>query len=298
MNPDSQLDKHPASIIDYLKTLPIYLLPHHLLSRLMMALTRVRFKPIKNAHIKWFIKQFGVDMAIAENPDPCSYPDFNSFFTRAIKSDARAIVAGTGQIACPVDGKVSQGGQIKEEMIFQAKGHQYTLTTLLGGNSDRTKPFRNGAFVTLYLSPKDYHRIHMPLDGVLKEMIHIPGRLFSVSPASTRVVSGLFARNERVVTLFDTEVGPMALIMVGALNVGSIETVWHGVVTPPSSKIIKARKYPKAGEPEIRLRRGDELGRFNMGSTVILLFGQDAVTLSHDISAGNSVRMGQLFATQ
>lgn len=277
---------------DYLKALPQYLMPGHLLSRLMYAFTRVRYAPVKNRFIDWFIGRFRVEMSEAVDTAPHDYPHFNAFFTRALRADARPVADGPGQVACPVDGTVSQAGGIRYGYIFQAKGRRFTLEQLLGGSAQRAAPFADGAFATIYLSPRDYHRIHMPIAGTLREMVHIPGRLFSVSPATTRVIPGLFARNERVAAIFDTELGPMAVVMVGAVFVGGIETVWHGPVTPPAGRIVKRWTYEPQSAP--RLLRGDELGRFNMGSTVVLLFGAEAVQWAQEARPEAKVKMGQL----
>ena len=284
-----------ASLIDYLKALPQYLMPGHLISRLIHAFTRMRYPIIKNRFTAWFIKQFKVNMEEALVSDPYAYEHFNAFFTRELKPGVRPIVNGKSELACPVDGAVSQAGQIENGRIFQAKGHDYSLEQLLGGTAERTKPFQGGSFTTIYLSPRDYHRIHMPVTGTLREMVHIPGRLFSVNPATTRVIPGLFARNERVVSIFDTEVGPMAMVKVGAVNVGSIETVWAGMVTPPAGRVVRTWHYE--GDEAITLEKGAEMGRFNMGSTVIVVFGPEAVELAEEIQPGASVKLGQLLAT-
>lgn len=285
-----------ARDFDYLKALPQYLMPGHLVSRLIHAFTRLRHPGIKNRFTSWFVKQFNVNMDEALESDPLAYEHFNAFFTRELKPGARPVVSGAEQLASPVDGAVSQAGEIIDGRIFQAKGHDYTLEQLLGGSAKRAAPFQGGSFATIYLSPRDYHRIHMPIDGTLHEMVHVPGRLFSVSPATTRVIPGLFARNERVISLFDTAVGPMALVKVGAVNVGSIETVWAGEVTPPAGRVVRNRRYE--GEEAITLKKGEEMGRFNMGSTVILVFGPDAIEWSGAIRAGEPVRLGQLLATR
>lgn len=264
----------PASLIDYLLTLPQYLLPQHLLSRLMHRLTRSRLRAWKDFQIQCFIRHYKVDMSIAAQTDPRIYSDFNSFFTRALKADARPITGSADDIVCPVDGVVSQIGNIREGIIFQAKGHDYSLEELLGGSKERAAPFNNGRFATLYLSPKDYHRIHMPLTGILQEMVYVPGRLFSVNSRTTRAVPNLFARNERVITMFETPAGPLALVLVGALFVASIETVWAGAVTPPFGQSIRHWDYGKGPASPVSLERGQEMGRFNMGSTVILLLSE------------------------
>lgn len=286
-----------APLMDHLKSWPQYLLPGHLLSRLMQGITRIRARGFKNAFTTWFVKHFSVNMDEALESDPLAYEHFNAFFTRALKPGARPLVEGRYDIACPVDGTVSQAGPIDDDRIFQAKGHDYSLTQLLGGAEKHAADFRDGNFATLYLSPRDYHRIHMPIDGTLREMVHIPGRLFSVNAATTRMVPGLFARNERVVALFDTAAGPMAMVMVGAIFVGSIETVWSGVVTPPAGRVVRRWRYDKDAQP-LQLARGEELGRFNMGSTVIVLFGREAIDWADSITPEATVRMGQRLATR
>lgn len=281
-----------ARLIDHLKAKPQYLLPGHLLSRLMLGATRLRPTLLKDAMIRAFIRWFDVDMSQAVERDPAAYPHFNAFFTRALRPETRPVVSGPGEVACPVDGTISQLGGIADGRIFQAKGHDYGLEQLLGGQAERAAPFRGGSFATIYLSPRDYHRIHMPLDGNLREMVHVPGRLFSVSPATTRAVPGLFARNERVVALFDTDGGPMAVVLVGAVFVAGIETAWAGLVSPPAGRVVRRWRYE--GADAVHLRRGEELGRFNMGSTVIVLFGPEQVRWAEGLAHGTTVRMGQL----
>lgn len=290
-------EQQPAqSWSDRLKAWPQYILPGHLISRATHALTRVRSPRFKNRFTDWFIRTFQVDLSEAQISDPHGYEHFNAFFTRALKAEARPVVSGRLEVACPVDGTVSQAGPIEEDQIFQAKGHSYSLTTLLGGSEKRAAPFKGGVFATLYLSPRDYHRIHMPLGGQLREMVHVPGRLFSVNAATTRVIPGLFARNERVVSIFDTAFGPMALVKVGAINVGSIETVWAGEITPPAGRVVRHWNYPSDGEEAVSLERGAEMGRFNMGSTVIVIFAPGSVELDEALCPDSKVRMGQLLA--
>ncbi len=269
-----------------------YLLPHHLLSLVMYWITRSEWKPLKNLIIRNIIKIYKVDMGIAADPVPSNYRSFNDFFTRALKPEARPLADGKDSLVSPVDGTVSQAGQIIDGRIFQAKGHDYSLNELLGGDPKWTEKFVDGSFATIYLSPRDYHRIHMPITGTLKKMCHVPGRLFSVSPATTRNIPRLFSRNERVVNLFDTEAGPMALIMVGAIFVSSMDTVWAGTVTPKSRRVTDW-SYGKKSTAAIKLQRGAEMGRFNMGSTVILLFGKDAVELSAVLEPEAKLQMGQ-----
>ncbi len=269
------------------------LLPQRWLTRLTYRATRVRAPWFKDALIRHFIRHFRVNLAEALETNPRAFPDFNAFFTRALKPGARPITPGDQAVCCPVDGAVSQIGVADADTLVQAKGRTFSLTALLGGDAEWAELFQGGAFATLYLSPRDYHRIHMPLAGRLREMVHIPGKLFSVSPLTARMTPELFARNERVVTLFDTPAGPMALVLVGAINVASIETRWAGVITPPLGKTIRHWNYPPNGEGAVRLDKGAEMGRFNMGSTVIVLFGPDKVRWEREIQAGATVRMGQ-----
>ena len=275
---------------DALFSLPQYLLPQHALSRLMHHITRCKNRAFKNWFIQRFVDLYGVDMSEAREPDPTAYPHFNAFFTRPLKPDARPVCHDPDAVLCPADGAISQLGDISDDRVFQAKGKHFAVTQLLGGSESRALPFRNGKFATIYLSPRDYHRLHMPLTGTLREMIHVPGRLFSVNTATTNFVPGLFARNERVVAIFDTELGPMALVLVGAIFVASIETIWHGVVTPPTIPSPRVFSYSEAQRPALSM--GQEMGRFNMGSTIIVLFGPDAVRWDENLSASSTVRMG------
>ena len=278
------------TIKEALTTLPQYILPHHFLSKVMSKFTHSEIKAWKNLMISQIIKIYGVDMSEAKEQDINNFTSFNKFFTRELKADARPITQADNAIACPADGAVSQAGLIEQGNIFQAKGKSFTATELLGGDAARAKPFKNGAFTTIYLSPRDYHRLHMPIKGTLTEMVHVPGRLFSVNSATTNSVPGLFARNERVVCLFDTELGPMALILVGAIFVSSVETTWHGVVTPPSIESVRSWQY-QDDAPVIE--KGAEMGRFNMGSTIIILFGKDAVEWDANFKAGKKVKLGE-----
>ena len=269
------------------------LLPHHALSRAVQWSARCPRFPLRRTLTRWFIRHYHVNMAEALQPDPDAYPDFNHFFTRALRPQARPVVQETGQIACPSDGALSQLGDIEGERIFQAKRHTYSLIELLGGSEARAQPFSGGRFATTYLSPGDYHRVHMPLTGRLLEMAYIPGRLFSVSPDYTEAVPRLFTRNERIACIFQTEAGPMAVVLVGAIFVGSVETVWAGEITPPRHKQIKVTHYP-ASDSVIELQRGEELGRFNMGgSTIIVLFGPGRVKWEPGLGPGSRVQFGQ-----
>ncbi|MDG4553304.1 MAG: archaetidylserine decarboxylase [Candidatus Competibacter sp.] len=283
----------PATLGDRLRHWPQYLLPQRWLTRLTYRATRVRAPWFKNALIRGFARGFGVNLDEALDPDPRAYPDFNAFFTRPLKPGARPLAPGDRVVCCPVDGAVSQVGVARADRLLQAKGRDFSLTALLGGDAERARPFQDGGFATLYLSPRDYHRIHMPLTGQLREMVHVPGALFSVSPLTARMVPDLFARNERVAALFDTSLGPMALVLVGAINVASIETVWAGAITPPLGAAIRRWSYPPDGAGAVRLDKGAEMGRFNMGSTVILLFGAGAVHWEAAIRPDAPVRMGQ-----
>lgn len=278
---------------DWLKTLPLYPLPHHFISRGVLWLTR-RESRFTHAAIKLFAKRFSVDMADASEPSLSAYKSFNAFFTRELKPEARPIANRAGEIASPADGRISAIGSIENGSLFQAKQHEYSLSQLLGNDSEATQRLANGKFATVYLSPRDYHRLHMPLTGTLKRQLHVPGRLFSVGPHTVRTVPNLFARNERVVTLFETEAGLMALVLVGAINVAAIETVWHGLVTPPKGKAISHIDY--SNEDAISFERGAEMGRFNMGSTIIVLLEHSAVWRV-DMQANDPVRMGQFLGT-
>jgi len=271
------------------------LLPHHALSRIMHWLMRCQKLPGHNIFLRWAIRKYKIQLDEILEPDLFdrrSYPDLNSCFTRALKPQARPITQGALDVCCPADGTISEIGYINDTKLLQAKGREYTLTELLGGDRKLVDKFRNGAFATIYLSPGDYHRVHMPLSGKLISMIHVPGRLFSVSPWNMQHIPRLFARNERVISVFNSIEGPMAMIMVGAIFVGSIETVWEGEVTPPAGNEVSTSIYPdSAGD---KLEKGAEMGRFNMGSTVIVLFTESAVKWHQDRLAGSHVKMGQI----
>jgi len=283
--------KKSASGADRVQGVIQHLLPHRLLTALMYYSTRRRFRPWKNWQIHWFIDRYGVDISEATSADHDSYEHFNAFFTRTLRAGSRPLEGDAETVVCPADGRISAIGDIRAGMLLQAKGQHYSLHTLLGGDDRRAAPFEGGDFATLYLSPRDYHRVHMPVDGRLREMTYIPGRLFSVNFATARAVPRLFTRNERLVCLFDTELGPMALILVGAMLVAGLETVWSGPVTPPHGQ--KTRTWRYDGESAIRLARGEEMGRFNAGSTVILLFPEDRIDWLDAFESGASVRMGQ-----
>jgi phosphatidylserine decarboxylase len=270
-------------------------LPQHRLSNTMFWLSRRRVPLLLPWVIRAYVRLFGVDLSEAAEPEPRAYPTFNAFFTRALRPDVRPFPAAADAIACPVDGRVSAAGTIDAGRLLQAKGRDYALDALLGGDAALAEQFDGGRFATLYLSPSDYHRIHMPVGGRLVRTIQVPGRLFSVNPTTVAGVPGLFARNERVVCLFATDAGPMAVVLVGAIMVGSIETVWTGRITPPRLETVAVTE-PPAAEP-VQLARGAELGRFNMGSTVILLFARARVRWSPTLTAGAPVRCGGTIGT-
>ena len=270
-----------------------HLLPKRALTVLVGRAAAARGGAATTAVIRWFIRRYGVDMAEAADPDPAHYPTFNEFFTRALQPGARPLAAA--DLLCPVDGAISQFGAIDGDRILQAKGHHYTTRALVGGDAQLAGRFAGGHFATLYLSPKDYHRIHMPCAARLTRMIHVPGELFSVNPVTAAAVPGLFARNERVVCCFDAAFGPFVLVLVGATIVGSMATVWHGVVNPPRPGRVREWRYD---DREIQLLRGDEMGRFRVGSTVVALFPpMPRLRFNPDWSPGRAIRLGQAMAT-
>jgi phosphatidylserine decarboxylase len=277
---------------DKLLTLPQYFVPQHLLSRTVGWLAESRYPLIKNTFIDFFARRYQVNMSEAVEENPLAYENFNAFFTRALKPGMRPIDADPASIACPADGAISQLGPIQGDAVFQAKGHYYSLCELLGGVKERATPFEGGQFATVYLSPRDYHRVHMPFTGTLREMIFVPGDLFSVNTRTAENVPRLFARNERVVAIFDTEVGPMAVVLVGAMIVASIETVWAGVVAPmtPGVTVTDYRTTPR--EPVV-LEKGAEIGRFRLGSTAIVVFGPGVAAWDMKFKEGSPTRMGE-----
>ncbi|WP_151670309.1 archaetidylserine decarboxylase [Nitrincola schmidtii] len=267
-----------------------YLVPQHLLSRLVGRLADCKTAWVKNGFIRWFNRQYQINMTEAAEENPLAYPSFNAFFTRALKPEARPIDSDPDVLISPADGAISQLGKIEHGRIFQAKGRDYGLTTLLGGDLKRAEPFINGEFATIYLSPKDYHRVHMPISGVLRETVYVPGDLWSVNQVTAEGVDQLFARNERLVAIFDTEIGPMAMVLVGAMIVAGIEVVWQGHVAPVlKTPLVLGKRY----EDLITLTRGEEMGRFKLGSTVILLFGENALQWNSELSAGSGVKLGR-----
>ncbi|MBS7808242.1 archaetidylserine decarboxylase [Variovorax sp. PCZ-1] len=276
---------------DRLAVLPQYLLPKKLLTQFMGKLASTEGGSTTTAAINWFIKRYGVNMAEASNPDPASYKSFNEFFTRPLKPGARPLAKA--DYVCPVDGAISQFGRIDKDQIFQAKGHSYSTTALVGGDAKLAREFEGGHFACLYLSPKDYHRIHMPVAGTLRQMIYVPGDLFSVNPTTARGVPGLFARNERVVCVFDTAHGPFVNVLVGATIVGSMATVWHGQVNPPRLPDVTTWNY-KPGEHVYK--QGDEMGRFLLGSTVVMLWPEMPMKFNPAWQPAGGIRMGEAMA--
>jgi phosphatidylserine decarboxylase len=275
-----------------LQVAPQYLLPKRLLTQVAGHVANWRGGAVTRAIVRRFVRKYKVDMSEAANPDIESYPTFNEFFTRPLREGARPIA--DAPFICPVDAAISQFGPIEHDQIFQAKGHSYSTRALLGGDQALAHRFDHGHFATLYLAPKDYHRIHMPCDGRLTRMIYIPGDLFSVNPLTARHVPGLFARNERVVCVFDTGYGPFVNVLVGATIVGSMATVWHGVVNPPRTG--KIREWNYEGQ-DIRLKKGQEMGRFLLGSTVVMLFPKGVVAFHPDWAPARPVKLGEAMAS-
>lgn len=271
----------------------MHILPHHFLSRIVLYLTRIRVVYLKNLFIDNFCRAYDIDLTQSVLEKRSEYPSFNAFFTRELKPALRPLETNPEAIVCPADGTVSQFGKILAGELIQAKGKNFTLVQLLGLGQQEHRHFERGEFATIYLSPADCHRLYMPLDGTLVRMVHVPGRLFSVNQQSAEAVPDLFARNERVIVYFQTSAGMMAFIMVGAIFVSSIETIWSGVVTPPSNQCIRSWDYPQSGEAAVTLKKGEEVGRFNMGSTVILLFEENAMSWADDTACGKTVQFNQ-----
>ena len=279
---------------DRLKVLPQYLLPKQALTVLAGTLAGAQAGGLSTAAIRAFIGRYGVNMAEAEQPDPAAYACFNDFFTRALRAGARPLA--DADFLCPVDGAISQFGPITRDRIFQAKGHDYSTHALVGGDRDLAIQFQDGDFATLYLSPRDYHRIHMPCDGRLTRMIYVPGALFSVNPTTARGVPGLFARNERVVCVFENdEIGPFVLVLVGATIVGSMATVWQGQINPPRTGKIREWDYAPG---QVTLKKGDEMGRFLLGSTVVMLFPKKRIRFTPDWAPARPIRMGEAMGSR
>lgn len=277
-----------------LKVLPQYVMPKQAMTNFAGRVAGHRGGSMTTGLIRWFVGKYGVDMSEAANPDIASYPSFNEFFTRALRDGVRPLAQA--DYVCPVDGAISQFGDIDDHQIFQAKGHKFTTAELVGGDQTLAAHFQHGHFANVYLSPKDYHRIHMPCDGRLTRMIYVPGKLFSVNPTTARGVPGLFARNERVVCVFDSdEFGPFVMTLVGATIVGSMATVWHGVVNPPRMARICDWQY----EPgQVTLKKGDEMGRFLLGSTVVMLFQKDAIRFNPAWAPEGKVRLGDVMGNR
>ena len=279
---------------DRFAVLPQYLLPKQALTHFAGFVASRERGWVTTEIIRRFVAKYRVNMDEALDSNIASYLTFNDFFTRALKPGARPLAQS--DLVCPVDGAISQFGAIEHDQLIQAKGHRYSTTALVGGDAALAAQFQNGHFATIYLSPKDYHRIHMPCDGRLTRMIYVPGELFSVNPVTARGVPGLFARNERVVCVFESARGPFVLALVGATIVGSMATVWHGVVNPPRGKVVREWRYPASGQPEVVLRQGDEMGRFLLGSTVVLLFPQGPLRFNPAWAPGGAVRLGEVMA--
>ena len=273
---------------DRLAVLPQYILPKQLLTSLTGKLASAEAGALTTNVIRWFVGRYNVNMSEAANPDIGSYASFNEFFTRPLRAGARPIADAA--FVSPVDGAISQFGPIEHDQIFQAKGHSYSTTALVGGDAKLAAQFENGEFATLYLSPRDYHRIHMPCDGRLTRMIYVPGALFSVNPTTARGVPGLFARNERVVCVFETTNGPFVLTLVGATIVGSMATVWHGVVNPPRLADVTEWRYD---DKNIVLKQGEEMGRFLLGSTVVMLFPKNTLKFNAQWQPAKAILMGE-----
>jgi phosphatidylserine decarboxylase len=273
---------------DSLSILIQHCLPKRALTEFGAHIANAKAGRITTSIIRWFVKKYSVNMAEALNPDIASYASFNEFFTRPLKPGARPLAAA--DYICPVDGAISQFGTIQTDQIFQAKGHSFSTADLVGGDRSLAQQFNNGSFANIYLSPKDYHRIHMPCDGRLTRMTYIPGALFSVNPVTARGVPNLFARNERVVCVFESARGPFVLVLVGATIVGSMATVWHGVVNPPRTRQVREWNYETG---DLRLNKGDEMGRFLLGSTVVMLFPENVLTFNSDWQPADTVRLGE-----
>jgi phosphatidylserine decarboxylase len=275
-------------VSDQLAVLPQYLMPKLAMTRLAGRIASAEWGALTTWVIEGFISRYKVNMSEAVHEDPAHYKSFNEFFTRPLKEGVRPLASSTW--VCPVDGAISQCGAIELDQIFQAKGHQYSTRALVGGDAAMAAQFQNGQFATLYLSPRDYHRIHMPIAGKLLRMIHVPGDLFSVNPTTARGVPGLFARNERVVCEFETAQGPMVLVLVGATIVGSMATVWHGQVNPPRPGMVREWHYDTQN---VLLQKGEEMGRFLLGSTVVMLFQQNSIAFPTDWLSTRPLQMGE-----
>ncbi len=285
------------SFTDKLKITLQYIMPKHLISRLVGRLASAKMGWLTTQLISLFIKAFRINMAEAKLKNASDFDTFNNFFTRELEPGARLINDTANTICFPVDGAISQQGEIVDGRLIQAKGFNYNLTTLLGGDQNTAAAFQGGKFSCIYLAPKDYHRIHMPMAATLREMIYVPGELFSVNPLTARNVPDLFARNERVVTIFDTQFGVFAMVLVGATIVASIETTWAGTITPPAGTDIFRWQYPADGDDAIRFEKGDEMGRFKLGSTVISTFSPQMLdNFAEGYGPGSVTRLGDIYA--
>lgn len=277
-----------------IKVLPQYLLPKQALTTFAGRVAGAKGGAMTTGLIRWFVDKYGVNMDEAVNPDIESYTSFNEFFTRPLRDGVRPLA--DADFICPVDGAISQFGEVEDHQIFQAKGHSFTTTQLVGGDASLAAHFQHGSFANLYLSPKDYHRLHMPCDGRLTRMIYVPGALFSVNPTTARGIPGLFARNERVVCVFESpEHGPFVMTLVGATIVGSMATVWHGVVNPPRQAKVCEWRYD---EENIVLKKGEEMGRFLLGSTIVMLFKPDTIRFNQDWAPERGIRLGEMMGNR
>ncbi|MBC7684560.1 MAG: phosphatidylserine decarboxylase [Bdellovibrionales bacterium] len=281
-------------MVSRIKVLPQYFLPKQGLTRFAGRIAGAKGGAQTTTLIRWFVKQYGVNMDEAVNPDIASYASFNEFFTRPLRDGVRPLASA--DFVCPVDGAISQFGEVKDHQIFQAKGHSFSTAALVGGDAALAEQYQHGSFANLYLSPKDYHRLHMPCDGRLTRMIYVPGALFSVNPTTARGIPNLFARNERVVCVFESpEFGQFVSVLVGATIVGSMATVWHGVVNPPRSSELREWRYE---DQNIVLKKGEEMGRFLLGSTIVMLFKKDTIKFNPAWAPERAVRLGEMMGNQ
>lgn len=283
-------------LVNKIKIALQYIMPKHAISRLVGKFAAAEAGWLTTKAISYFIKAYDINMAEAKLKNATDFKTFNDFFTRELEVGARTIIQDPDTVCYPVDGAISQQGPIEQGQLIQAKGFNYSLATLLGGDKATAAPFQDGEFSCIYLAPKDYHRIHMPMTGTLREMIYVPGDLFSVNPLTANNVPDLFARNERVVAVFDTAHGAMAMVLVGATIVASIETVWAGTVTPPAGKDVFRWQYPTTGSSAITLEKGDEMGRFKLGSTVVTTFAPNMVKFNQQAGPETVTRLGEHYA--
>lgn len=282
------------NLVERIKTATHYLLPQLAITRMAGWLAEKEWGIVTHLFIKAFVKQYKINLSEAEKENPSDYASFNEFFIRPLKAGSRPIIEGKDVLCLPADGKVSECGTIHQNLLLQAKGHFFSLETLLANDLDLAQKFIDGSFITTYLSPKDYHRVHMPCDGILTKMIYVPGELFSVNPFLAEHIPNLFARNERLICVFKTEFGTMVQILVGATVTASMSTVWAGVVNPPRAKEVTVWEYPAEGTSAVRLAKGDEMGAFRLGSTVINLFQKESISLDPRLCAGVETKMGEM----